>query len=138
MEFFIRIENGQPVDHPIARENMIAAFPEVDLDNLPDTFAPFQKTEPPALGPYDALGGVEYTWDGNIVKEVHVVEQLSAAAKATKQAAIKESWAFSPGWTSWTFNEDTCAFEPPIPYPQDGKQYLWEEALLEWKEVGDI
>ena len=35
---------------------------------------------------------------------------------------------------SWSLNERTCLWEAPLPYPDDGKIYIWEEALQEWKE----
>ena len=34
---------------------------------------------------------------------------------------------------SWTLDEQTCQWSPPIPYPTDDKQYFWEEELKEWK-----
>lgn len=138
MNLFIQIRDGQPYEHPIFEDNFLAAFPGVDPDNLPDTFARFEKTPPPQLGVYDVYMGVKYEWDGDIVREVHVVEVMSDENKAAKQADTKELWAMSPGWTSWVFNEDTCSFEPPFPPPQDGKHYLWEEALLQWKEKDSI
>lgn len=36
---------------------------------------------------------------------------------------------------SWILNEDTCKWEAPIPYPQDGKDYLWNENHRNWEEV---
>lgn len=36
---------------------------------------------------------------------------------------------------SWTLNEQTCNWEAPVPYPQDGKQYVWDEAQQNWIEV---
>lgn len=36
-------------------------------------------------------------------------------------------------FTSWTLDEQTCQWSPPIPYPTDDKQYFWEEELKEWK-----
>lgn len=36
---------------------------------------------------------------------------------------------------SWILNEDTCLWDPPVPYPQDGKQYTWNEENLNWQEV---
>lgn len=33
---------------------------------------------------------------------------------------------------SWTLNEDCCFWQPPIPYPSDGKKYFWAEPLLNW------
>ena len=31
---------------------------------------------------------------------------------------------------SWTLNEETCAYEAPIPYPNDGS--IWNEATQSW------
>ena len=33
---------------------------------------------------------------------------------------------------SWVLNEDTCKWEPPIPYPQDGGDYGWAEEIGDW------
>jgi len=38
-------------------------------------------------------------------------------------------------FNSWVINEDTCLWEAPIPYPQDGKKYYWNEPTLSWIEV---
>lgn len=35
---------------------------------------------------------------------------------------------------SWTLNEITCKWEAPIPYPNDGELYVWNEELGEWIE----
>ena len=32
----------------------------------------------------------------------------------------------------WLLNEDTCRWEPPIPYPTDGEIYVWNEADQSW------
>ena len=49
----------------------------------------------------------------------------------------KERDAFIPPkpFPSWVLNEDTCLWDAPIPYPQDGKRYQWDEAALNWVEV---
>lgn len=36
---------------------------------------------------------------------------------------------------SWILNEDTCRWDAPIPYPEDGKTYFWNEDLVNWTEV---
>ena len=33
---------------------------------------------------------------------------------------------------SWTLNEDTCLWEPPVPIPTDGQRYSWNEATTSW------
>ena len=35
-------------------------------------------------------------------------------------------------YASFILNEDTCLWEPPVPYPTDGERYLWNEEEIEW------
>lgn len=39
---------------------------------------------------------------------------------------------------SWTKNEDTYLWEPPVAYPTDGKPYRWDEDSLSWVEVTTV
>jgi hypothetical protein len=36
---------------------------------------------------------------------------------------------------SWILNEETCNWEAPISFPDDGKQYMWNEENQIWVEV---
>ena len=36
-------------------------------------------------------------------------------------------------YASWTLNEDTCIWEAPTPYPDDGEMYTWNEETLTWE-----
>ena len=38
-------------------------------------------------------------------------------------------------YNSWTLNEDTCQWDPPTSYPDDGKEYTWDEGTTSWVEV---
>lgn len=38
-------------------------------------------------------------------------------------------------YESWVLNEETCLWEPPVPYPTDGKNYIWDEATQTWEQV---
>jgi hypothetical protein len=42
--------------------------------------------------------------------------------------------AFIPAqpFPSWVLNEDTCLWDPPIPFPIDGQRYNWDEATTSW------
>jgi hypothetical protein len=33
---------------------------------------------------------------------------------------------------SWTLNEDSCLWEAPVAYPDDGQQYTWNEETTSW------
>jgi hypothetical protein len=35
-------------------------------------------------------------------------------------------------YSSWLLNEETCNWEPPVPYPNDGERYMWDEGTASW------
>lgn len=35
-------------------------------------------------------------------------------------------------YPSWVLNEDTCLWDAPVPMPQDGQMYAWDEATQSW------
>lgn len=35
-------------------------------------------------------------------------------------------------FNSWVLNESTCLWEAPVPYPDDGNRYVWNEETLSW------
>lgn len=38
-------------------------------------------------------------------------------------------------YPSWILNEDTCLWECPVAYPDDGNMYTWNETDQQWDEV---
>lgn len=136
MELFIRIQNGQPFEHPIMGDNFREAFPDVDTNNLPAEFARFVRVQAPAVGVYEKNQTVSYQLVDSVYTDVFTVEQMTAEEITAKQNQVKADWATNSGFASWTFNETTCMFEAPTPMPTDGKRYLWDEPTLSWIEVG--
>jgi hypothetical protein len=49
--------------------------------------------------------------------------------------AVRDAFYTPQPYASWTFNETTCQWEPPIAYPTDGKDYGWFEPNQQWIEV---
>lgn len=41
-------------------------------------------------------------------------------------------------YPSWVFNPTTCGWNPPVPVPNDGKRYDWDEEALSWVEVQPV
>lgn len=39
-------------------------------------------------------------------------------------------------YSSWLLNESSCIWEAPIPCPDDGEMYLWDENTQTWRPVG--
>ena len=38
-------------------------------------------------------------------------------------------------FASWSLNEDTCQWQPPVPMPTDVKFYIWNEENQAWAEI---
>lgn len=134
MNLYIRLKNGQPFEHPIFNDNFRQAFPEVDLTNLPEWVAPFTRVPMPVLGAYEVHEGVTYEWVNGVVSDVHNIRQMTDDEKLAKQNIVKASWLISPNYASWTFNDKTCQYDPPVPRPTDEKRYQWDEVNLTWVE----
>ena len=133
MNLYIRIKDGVPFEHPIFEQNLKNAFPDVDTNNLTSDFARFVRVEQPTVSVYE-VAELVYGWDGDVVKDIWTIRSMTQEEKQEKQNNVKNKWN-ATGYVSWIFNETTCAFEPPIPMPTDGKMYLWDEATTSWTEV---
>ena len=38
-------------------------------------------------------------------------------------------------YNSWTLNEITCGWEAPVAYPDDEKNYEWNESTKQWEAI---
>ena len=87
---------------------------------------------------YNTRGGIHYQPNTNIPS----ADQSKALRK--NYAGIGFTYdstrdAFIPPkpYNSWLLNEDSCLWESPVPYPNDGKMYNWNEEQLCWIEYGN-
>lgn len=46
----------------------------------------------------------------------------------------KQNFSAPKPYPSWTLDAN-CRWQPPVPYPNDGKMYRWNEENQEWDEV---
>ena len=67
--------------------------------------------------------------DTTLVGVLKVLSQVEF--NADKQA---EHQARKP-YPSWVGDIDTMSWQSPLPYPQDGKMYQWDESIINWIEV---
>ena len=41
-------------------------------------------------------------------------------------------------YPSWTLNADTALWDAPIPMPEEGGPYVWDEDTLAWVEASEV
>lgn len=82
---------------------------------------------------YNTRGGVHYGQDGQ--PDGGVALRKNYAGIGFAYDPIRDAFIPQRMYSSWTLNETTCMWEPPTPYPNDGKYYQWNEVSLSWDEV---
>lgn len=82
---------------------------------------------------YNTRGGIHYD------AETNEPSQDQSKAFRKNYAGIGYSYdvtrnAFIPPkpFESWNLNEDSCLWEAPVPMPEDGKPYAWDEDAQAW------
>lgn len=48
---------------------------------------------------------------------------------------VRDAFIPPQPFASWVLNEDTCCWDPPQPYPDDGQPYMWDESSTSWVVV---
>jgi hypothetical protein len=135
MRLYIRMMNGRPVDHPMVEDNVVSAFPEVDLDNLPDWLARFERVAKPAVGVYEIANGPVYIVENGVVRDQWIVRDMTDDEILIKQNRVKQNWIADGRSPNWVFNEELCCYETPVPYPTTGGPYIWVEQALNWVPI---
>jgi hypothetical protein len=108
----------------------MAHFAEIDSDNIVTRVLVTDNNDPNGDEGYqwllDNLGGnwVKTSYNGKIRKNF---AGIGYYYDATLDAFIPPK-----PFASFTLNEDTCLWEPPVPYPTDGAIYTWDEATTAW------
>lgn len=131
MKLVIEIQDGKPINHPIDVSNLILAFPNFDVNNLPEKYIPFERIEKPHIGVYEVLESHEYILDSGICKDSWNVRPMTQEEKDAKIQL--EMQVDHP--SNYVFDENACYWVPPVPYPTDGKQYFWNQEQNLWQEL---
>ena len=74
---------------------------------------------------YNTFGGTHYL-GGTPFRKNH-------AAIGFTQDADRDAFIPPKPFSSWVFNEDTCRWDPPIPYPDDkDNMYIYNNETQSW------
>jgi hypothetical protein len=49
--------------------------------------------------------------------------------------ADRDAFIAPQPYPSWTLNDDTCLWDPPVAYPDDGQIYEWNESTTSWDVI---
>ena len=87
----------------------------------------------------DGFGGTwkrtSYNTFGNVHRLGGTPFRKNYAGIGYTYNAAKDAFISPQPYHSWPLNEDTCLWDAPTAYPDDGKKYTWNEDTTSWDEV---
>lgn len=128
MELYIKVQDNTPVDHPILGDNLRHFYSDLSEDNIPEGYAKFVRKPIPTVERFKRLVGSEYVWEGNVITDNWIIEDITEEEKAEMITLLRNKQPFP----SWTFDEIELIWVSPIPKPNDGNQYRWNEDNQSW------
>lgn len=85
---------------------------------------------------YNTKGGVHYSPDtGEPSEDQSKALRKNFAGIGYKYDSTLDAFIPIKPFESWLLDENTCLWNAPVPYPEDGKYYYWDEPSISWKEV---
>ena len=114
MAHFAKLGVGNLIEQVIVVSNDIATTEQAGVDfinNLYNTRDVWKQT----------------SYNGNIRKNY--------AAVGYTYDETKDAFISPQPYSSWTLNDDTCRWEAPVAYPDDGELYTWNEDTTSWDVV---
>ena len=80
---------------------------------------------------YNTRGGVHYT-NGEPSDDQSQAFRKNYAGIGYTYDETRDAFIPPKPFDSWTLNEDSCLWEAPVAYPDDGQQYTWNEETTSW------
>ena len=122
MAHFAKLGSGNIVTQVEVVSNDVALTEQAGIDflnNLYKTNDIWLKTS------YNTKGGV-HLLDGTPFRKNY------AGIGYTYDEA-RDAFISPKPYASWTLNEDSCFWKPPVAYPTDGQIYSWNETNRNWQ-----
>jgi hypothetical protein len=137
MSHFAKVENG------IVTQVIVAERDVLDTGFFGNPVAWVQTS-------YNTRAGVHYGTDGQPDGGTPLRKNYAGIGYVYDSG--RDAFYLPQPYASWTLDEDTCVWQPPVPYPIDGvssftqttfpeeglKVYEWDESIVNWKEVSVV
>jgi hypothetical protein len=120
MSYYAKVRDGIVVNVIRADESFFQTF----VDDSPGEWLQTS---------YNTRGGIHYLPDSDTPSP----DQSKALRK--NYAGIGYTYDFSRDafippkpYPSWVLDDFSCTWIPPVPYPDDGNRYIWDESTQSW------
>jgi len=59
--------------------------------------------------------------------------RMNYAGKGFIYDSSRDAFIPQAPYKNWKLDNKTCLWEAPKPYPNDGKKYLWDDKMIDWR-----
>jgi hypothetical protein len=119
MSHFAKVEDGIVTAVYVADQDWVDA--QADSDKYTQTS-------------YNTKGGKHYDPTTGLEDSGTPLRKNYAGIGYTYDSS-KDAFIAPQPYPSWTLNDDTCMWEAPVTYPDDDKNYNWDEDTTAWVEI---
>jgi hypothetical protein len=85
---------------------------------------------------YNTSGGVHYNPEtGEPSEDQSKGFRKNFAGVGYRYDADRDAFIPPKPYPSWSLNETTCLWDPPVARPDDGQPYIWNETEQRWDTV---
>ena len=120
MAHFAKVNNGIVETVIVAEQDFVDNY----IDGLPGEWIQTS---------YNTCGGKHYDQEGN--EDGGTPLRKNYAGIGFIYSKELDAFYEPQPYNSWTLNETTCLWESPVTYPDDSKNYRWNESITNWSEV---
>ena len=121
MAHFAKLGKGNKVEQVIVVSNDVATTEQAGVDfinNLYGTNDIWKQTSYNTQKGTHKLGGIPF--------------RKNFAGIGFRYDEAKDAFIPPQTFPSWILNEETCLWDAPVPYPDDGNEYKWDETTTNW------
>lgn len=120
MSHFAKVVHGKVTDVIVAELEFFSTF----VDSSPGEWLQTS---------YNTHGGIHYGEDGQ--PDGGVALRANYAGIGYTYSHQDDVFYAPQPFPSWTISAPDWIWKAPVPMPQDGKNYIWDEAILNWVEL---
>ena len=124
MAHFAKLGTGNKVLKVEVVSNDIATTEQAGVDFLNNIY-----------GTNDVWKQTSYNTRGGIHKLNGTPFRKNFAGVGYKYDQTRDAFIEPKPYNSWTLNETTCLWDPPVVKPDDGQKYTWNETNQTWDLV---
>jgi hypothetical protein len=125
MAHFAKIGKGNIVEKVVVVHNNIATTEQAGIQFLKDLYNE----------PYSVWIQTSYNTRGGVHKTGGTPFRMNYAGVGYKYDDVRDVFIPPKPFDSWTLNENTLLWNPPVSFPDDGNRYKWNETIKNWELI---